>query len=257
MAGLPFFAQQRPRYLLTGKMTCGSCGASYAKSGKTRFGCQSAAKKGPTWCDNRLTIRQDELDTRVLAGLASEMLRDDVVAAFLLEYEAETRRLTAETVSARPEREAELANLDHQLGRAKAAILKGVDATVFVDEMKIWTERRKALLAELELAEQHTTQTVSPEPELVTPDLGRVYRKKAEQLTAAFEDDALKARAFERLRALIETVVLTTEDGDLAIDLRGELASMLSLCAGAETQKASAAVTEEVFESKVGCGDRI
>jgi len=48
MAGLPFFAQQRPRYLLTGKMTCGSCGASYAKSGKTRFGCQSAAKKGPT-----------------------------------------------------------------------------------------------------------------------------------------------------------------------------------------------------------------
>jgi hypothetical protein len=46
-ASQPFFAQQRPRYL-TGKMTCGSCGASYAKSGKTRFGCQGAAKKGPT-----------------------------------------------------------------------------------------------------------------------------------------------------------------------------------------------------------------
>ncbi|KQM67985.1 hypothetical protein ASE75_03710 [Sphingomonas sp. Leaf17] len=45
---LPFFAQQRPRYLLTGKMTCGTCGASYAKSGKSRFGCQGAAKKGPT-----------------------------------------------------------------------------------------------------------------------------------------------------------------------------------------------------------------
>ena len=168
IARQPFFAQQRPRYLLTGKMTCGSCGASYAKSGKTRFGCQGAAKKGPTWCDNRLTIRQDELDTRVLAGLASEMLRDNVIAAFLSEYEAETRRLTAETVSARPEREAELANLDHQLGYAKAAILKGVDATVFVDEMKIWTERRKALLAEQELTEQETAETVSPEPELLT-----------------------------------------------------------------------------------------
>lgn len=106
MAGLPFSAQQRPRYLLTGKMTCGSCGASYAKSGKMRFGCQGAAKKGPTWCDNRLTARQDELDTRVLAGLSSKMLRDDVVAAFLSEYEAETRRLTAETISVRPEREA-------------------------------------------------------------------------------------------------------------------------------------------------------
>ncbi len=254
VAGLPFFAQQRPRYLLTGKMTCGSCGASYAKSGKTRFGCQGAAKKGPTWCDNRLTIRQDDLDTRVLAGLSSEMLRDDVVAAFLLEYEAETRRLTAETVSARPEREAELVNLDHQLSRAKTAILKGVDATVFVDEMKIWTERRKVLLAELELAEQDTTQAVSHEPELLTPDLGRVYREKVEQLTAAFEDEALKAQAFDRLRALIETVVLTPEDGHLAIDLHGELASMLSLCAGAETQKASAVVTEEVLQIKMVAG---
>jgi site-specific DNA recombinase len=118
-AAQPFFAQQRPRYLLTGKMTCGSCGASYAKSGKTRFGCQGAGKEGLTWCDNRLTFRQDELDTRVLAGLSSEMLRDDVVAVFLAEYEAETRRLTAETVSARPEREDELANLDHQISRAR------------------------------------------------------------------------------------------------------------------------------------------
>jgi site-specific DNA recombinase len=246
MAGLPFFAEQRPRYLLTGKITCGSCGASYAKSGKTRFGCQGAAKKGPTWCGNRLTIRQDELDARVLAGLATEMLRDDVVAAFLLEYEAETRRLTAETVSAGPEREAELANLDHKLSRAKAAILKGVDAMVFVDEMKIWTERRKALLAELNLAEQETTDTVSPEPGLLTPDLGRVYREKVEQLTAAFEDEALKAQASERLRALIEAV-LTPEDGDLAIDLRGELVSMVSLCAGAETQKASAGIPSEAL----------
>jgi site-specific DNA recombinase len=51
-----------------------------------------------------------------------------------------------------------------------------VDATVFVDEVKIWTERRKGLLVELDLAEQETTDTVSPEPGLLTPDLGRVYR---------------------------------------------------------------------------------
>ena len=59
-----------------------------------------------------------------------------------------------------------------------------------------------------------------------------MYREKIEQLTAAFEDEALKAQAFERLRALIEAVVLTPEDGDLTIDLRSELASMLSLCVG-------------------------
>ncbi len=124
--------------------------------------------------------------------------------------------------------------------------------SMFIGEMRAWAERPGMLLAEAERAFKVMTPT-----NLLHADLGNTYRQKAEQLTAAFEDDALKARASERLRALIETVVLTTEDGDLAIDLRGELASMLSLCAGAETQKASAAVTEEVFESKVGCGDRI
>ena len=68
----------------------------------------------------------------------------------------------------------------------------------------------------------------------------------------AFE--GTEAQAFERLRALIEAVVLTPEDGDLAIDLRGEHASMLSLCAGAETQKASAGVPLEVLQIKLVAG---
>jgi site-specific DNA recombinase len=185
----------------------------------------------------------------VLAGLATEMLRDDVVAAFLTEYEAETRRLAAETVNVRPEREVELANLDRQIALAKAAILKGVDAAMFVEDMKAWNERRKVLLVE-----QDAAQTASTESQLLHPDLGRLYREKVGQLTAAFQDDALKAQAFERLRALIEAVVLTPEDGDLAIDLRGELASILSLCAGAETQKVSAVVTDEVLQIKMVAG---
>ncbi len=81
-----------------------------------------------------------------------------------------------------------------------------------------------------------------------------MYREKVEQLTAAFEDDALKVQAFEQLRALIEAEVRTPKDGDLAIDLRGELASMLSLCAEPETQKASADLIEEALQIKVVAG---
>ena len=39
----------------------------------------------------------------------------------------------------------------------------------------------------------------------------------------------LRAQAFERLRALIEAVVLTPEEGELAIHLRGDLAAMLTI----------------------------
>jgi site-specific DNA recombinase len=40
----------------------------------------------------------------------------------------------------------------------------------------------------------------------------------------------------------------------VAIDLRGELAAMLSLCAGTEPQKASAIVTEEALQIKMVAG---
>ncbi|WP_443026088.1 recombinase family protein [Sphingomonas sp. PB2P19] len=246
---VPFFAQQRPRYLLTGKMTCGECGASYAKSGKSRFGCQGSAKKGLSYCGNRLTVRQDELDARILSGLTTEMLRDDVLAVFLEEYEAETRRLQAVSVTVRPEREVELAQVNTQLSNIKTAILKGVDAAMFVDELQLLSERQKWLAAEIK-----ATAVPANVPALVHPDLGRVYREKVARLTKAFEDEALQSLAFERIRELIEAVVLRPEGDDLAIHLRGELASMLELCTCGEQEKASEPMAAEALQIKMVAG---
>ncbi|MFW2830993.1 recombinase family protein [Sphingomonas sp. ID0503] len=246
---LPFFAQQRPKYLLTGKATCGECGASYAKSGAHRFGCQGSAKKGPSYCSNRLTIRQDDLDARVLEGLTREMLRDDVLAIFLEEYEAETRRLDAVSVTVRPEREVALSQVTAQLTNIKAAILQGVNPTLFVDELRQLTERQTRLTAEIAAA-----STPSSNSDLLHPDLGRIYREKVAKLTKAFEDEALKAEAFERIRALIDAVVLTPEDGELKIDLRGELASMLELCACPEMRTAPTNISERALQIKLVAG---
>jgi site-specific DNA recombinase len=248
-AALPFFAQQRPRYLLTGKMICGSCNSSYAKSGKDRFGCQGSAKKGPTYCGNRLTIRQDELDGRILGGLSAEMLKDDILALFLEEYEAETRRLAAATATIRPEREVEMAEVEQQVATIKTAILKGVDASMFVVELKQLETRRQALAAELAAARSDAHADV-----LLRPELSRIYREKVARLTDAYEDDALKTQAFERIRALIEQVTLTPEDGALAVHLRGELASMLELCACGEMQNAPSEVSEGALQIKMVAG---
>ena len=50
-----------------------------------------------------------------------------------------------------------------------------------------------------------------------------MYRTKVNALTDAFEDDALQAEAFERIRALIDSVLFTPEGDELVIELRGEL----------------------------------
>jgi hypothetical protein len=53
---LPFFAQQRPKYLTTGKMTSGECGSSDAKSGRTRFGCTMFIAEMRAWAERRGTL---------------------------------------------------------------------------------------------------------------------------------------------------------------------------------------------------------
>ncbi|WP_445190797.1 recombinase family protein [Sphingomonas sp. Tas61C01] len=249
-AALPFFAQQRPKYLLTGKMTCGECGASYAKSGKTRFGCQGSAQKGTSYCGNRLTIRQDELDARVLAGLTTEMLRDDVLAVFLEEYAAETARLTSVNEAVQPARDAELEEVLRQLDTMKAAIIKGLDPLLFVGEMNQLGKRRDQLESEAVMA----APTAAPLEHILTPDLSRIYREKVAKRADAFEDDALRSQAFERIRGLIDAVKLTPEDGELVIHLRGELEAMLKLCAGDEQQKAPADVSVGALQIKMVAG---
>lgn len=54
----PRLHHRTPRIMGARQDAPGDAGTSYAKSGKSRLGCQGAAKKGPTWCGNRLTIRQ-------------------------------------------------------------------------------------------------------------------------------------------------------------------------------------------------------
>ena len=122
---------------------------------------------------------------------------------------------------------------------------------MFVEDMKVWNERRKVLLAE-----QDAAQTASTASQLLHTELGRLYRDKVGQLTAAFEDDALKAQAFDRLRALIEAVVLTGRRRSRYRPTRRSGIDAAVMCAESESQKASTGVTEEVA-SKDGCGDRI
>ena len=57
------------------------------------------------------------------------------------------------------------------------------------------------------------------------PDLAGLYRAKACALTDAFEDESLRAEAFDSLRTLIKCVVFTLERDELAMCLRGRTGS--------------------------------
>lgn len=55
-------------------MQCGCCGAGYVKVGQHRFGCAAARNKGAAICTNMLTIRRDEFEEIVIAGLRDGLM---------------------------------------------------------------------------------------------------------------------------------------------------------------------------------------
>jgi site-specific DNA recombinase len=77
----PFWAQQRPRFLVTGLAKCGECGSSYVKISANLFGCAAARNRGT--CANRLNIRVDTLEAIILDGLRSRLMAPNFVPGIL------------------------------------------------------------------------------------------------------------------------------------------------------------------------------
>ena len=85
-----FWELQRPRYLLSGLMKCGCCGASYTKYGLHRFGC--AAARDRATCINHLTIHIEEIEASILAGLKERLMEPALFEEFSREFTAEVNR---------------------------------------------------------------------------------------------------------------------------------------------------------------------
>ena len=90
----PFWARQRPRFLITGLAKCGACGASYVKINARLFGCAAARNRGT--CGNRLNIRLDLLEDIILDGLRSRLMQPDLFKTFCEEFHSEVNRLRIE-----------------------------------------------------------------------------------------------------------------------------------------------------------------
>src|SRR5690606_29752677 len=113
----------------------------------------------------------------------------------------------------------------HELERVQRDIKKIIqaikDGFAGPDLKAEWTglqERKAALQAQLETADEP--------PPLLHPRMADLYRSKVEELAAALQREDTRLEASEMLRGLIESIVLTPKDGQLGIELKGNLAAM-------------------------------
>jgi site-specific DNA recombinase len=210
---------RRPRYLFSGLLSCGACGGGYTLVGKHHYGWASERNRGT--CDNRITIRRDRLEETVLSGLKDNLLQPELIQEFVKTFQQEFNRLRRQEANEQAAAHAELTKIERQMRNIIEAVKAGMFAPAMKDEL-VALETRKAQLVEL-------AHDRAEEPFLLHPGLADVYRKKVEKLTEALNKEELRPEATEALRSMIQEIRLIPRDGELEIELVGEIAGILAM----------------------------
>jgi site-specific DNA recombinase len=222
LAERPFWARQRPRFLITGLAKCGACRSSYVKISANLFGCAAARNRGT--CSNRLNIRLDTLEQMILDGLRHQLMAPDLFKAFCEEFHREVNRLRSNGAAEVQSQRSELDRVERRIRRIVEVITED-DAPVRALKQELVALEARQLTLQQELA-----TTAAPAP-LIHPNMAEVYRQRVERLNEALQDPATRDEAFELIRSLIDEIRLVPESGELRVELRGELAGILALAA--------------------------
>jgi site-specific DNA recombinase len=192
-----------------------------------------------TICTNRTTIKQKDLEARVLDALAHHLMDPEAVKVFCEAYTAERNRLAAAATTSRTALEKELTTTRRDHAKLVDAIIAGVPADQVKDKMIALDARRKELEAQLAQAD------ASPAPVRLHPKMSETYRERVAALIRALAESEGMEEAREAIRGLIEKIVLNprVNGPGLTIDLHGALASLLLLATGAPTHQVARMAT--------------
>ena len=204
-------------------------------------GCFGTRDRG-TWT-NKLTISRHEVEERVLSALQDKLMRKDFFEEFCREFAKEMNRLRMEQRAGLSGAKRELERVKREIQKVVEAIVDGVKGSELKDRMADLQNRKDALLKQLEEADEP--------PPLLHPSMADLYRSKVEELAAALQREDTRLEASEMLRGLIDSIVLTPENGQLRIELRGNLAAMLT---AAQQTKRSPDTGDLLVQIKIGCG---
>ena len=214
--------RQRGKYLLTGLTTCGCCGGGYSMVSADLVGCSTARNKGT--CGNRLNIRRDQLEARVATALKEHLMNPELFAVFCEEFTRRMNERRIEASAALASARVELERVERELERILNLYLKEAMSVETVKDRSGKLEARKAELAAM-------LASAEEPPPVLHPTMAVVYRERVAALHEALRQDETRAQAAEVIRSLVSEIVLTPEGWVLQIDVRGDLAGILTIAA--------------------------
>jgi site-specific DNA recombinase len=222
----PLNETHRPRFLLSGLLTCGVCGGGYTITAKDRYGCARRGRQGT--CSNSRGIKRQELESRVLDGLRTSLVTPDIVASFVYDYRIAWNKLQSERRAEANQRDRKLAEVTRKISSVMDAIERGILTP---------TTKGRLLALEAEKAE-FERMTVEPDMPAIHPNLAKHYRDLVQRLQDQLEQPELAASAKTMLRALIEEIRITpgVKRGECCLELVGKLAAILNISQSAKNK---------------------
>jgi len=241
---------RRPAFLLSGLLTCGCCGGKYGIIVNDRYGCLGRFRKGT--CNNGRTIRRDDIERRVLAGLTDKLVSPEAVAVAVRAYAEETNRQNHER---RAQVEADRRSLE-KINRGVKGILDAIEDGMYQPAMKARMSELEQQKAEIE---KRLEDAPADLPD-VHPNIAEHYRAKVIRLAETLAEPEANVETREDIRSLIGEVVITPSEkrGESHAVLRGELMAILDLAAGGRRRTPRPEViTKELAGRRNQCSDAL
>ncbi len=182
---------RQPKYLLSGILRCGECGASAVVSGAYQlYVCASHTNSGEHACANGLRVKREVVERRVIEELRAD-LSDPAV---FKEFERETRRVLRERREAgsvdQKARARRISELENVIGNLTDAISTGgLSSTALATRLTDAEAELATLSFEAEPALKLTGRVTAELPQA----LGR-YQALLKELNAALAKDVDRAR---------------------------------------------------------------
>ena len=218
---------KKPKHVFSGLLKCGHCGASYTVLGRDRLGCAGKRERGD--CSNGRTIARQHIEERVLSALASKLAHPDYISAYIKAYHEERKVLLKGSRLEIKSKQTRLQSLTQEIDRGVNLLLKGLAPDSLVNRINELEIEKNSLTADIEQFNQ------SHEAIELHPGTADKYRKTVENLheyLGKATDQASKDKLFEKVRDLVEKVVIIAPDDankEVELEVHGQLAALLRI----------------------------
>jgi len=201
---------------------CGECGTPYkrctwARNGKKRivWRCISRLEFGKKYCHNSPTIDEEKLHTAILEAMNDMAQAQSEVSDAALELAATACAGSQDGKASLMELKDQMAELTAQQGELLERVLEDMDNLELNARLKELTEKKEALQAEIEVAQEDERQRAGQESRL--EELRKFMGETPTQFTE-YEDEIVR-KMIEKITVVdSETIRIRFKGSDAEVD---------------------------------------